>query len=158
MFNLSTYGSQVLGSGDLLIKDVTSSAQHRVGLESSTHSTYVFDKSSELLQEVTRETHTSVGSTGSTSGLYTSACLGQSSTMETILEMDPGKTRIRTNETSATLSPSGLSFDSDEAAIYFGANKTFRVKFFAETPKRLVFQYLDPSNLEYVTKFSCTKT
>lgn len=157
LLNLSSYGSQILRSGDLVVKDVTSSSQHRVDTESSTHSAYVLDPQLNHAQEATREKHTF--NEENNSGMLTYACLrsdGEFPIMATTLETDPGKTTITTNETSATLSK-GLSFNSDESAIYFGANKIFRLKYESEAPERLVFQYLEQNTSEYVTKFSCAK-
>ena len=155
LLNLSSYGSQILGSGDLVVKDVTSSSQHRVHTESSTHSAYVL--SEDHAQEATREKH--AFDVDKNSGMLGYACLRSDTefpTMATTLETDPEKTTITTNETSATLSK-GLSFNSDESAIYFGANKIFRLKYESVAPERLVFQYLDQNTSEYVTKFSCAK-
>lgn len=156
--NLSSYGSQVLSSGDLVVRDTASSLQYRVGSESSTHSAYVQDVSgAPPAQEATRQKHEFDSDTNS--GRYTSACLrsdGEFPRMATTLETCPEKTTISTNDTSAILSQ-GLYFESDESAIYFGASKTFRVRYLSDEPQRLVFQYLEPSTSEYVTKFSCAK-
>lgn len=154
---LSSYGSQILGSGDIVVKDVTSSSQNRVHTESSTHSAYVLDSQSDQTQEATRTKHSYNANIDS--GVLSYACLrsdGEFPTMASTLETDAEKTTITTNENSATLSQ-GLSFSSDESAIYFGENKIFRVKYFPVAPERLVFQYLEPSTSEYVTKFSCAK-
>lgn len=153
--NISSYGSQVLSSGDLVVRDTSSSSQYRVNTKLSTHSAYV---AGEVSQEATRLEH--VFDEGTNSGRYKNSCLrsdGEFPTIATALESSPEETTISTNDTSATLSQ-GLSFDSDEASIYFGVSKTFRIRFLSEDPKRLVFQYLEPSTSEYVTKLSCAKT
>ena len=154
--NLSSYGSQVLSSGDLVVRDTASSLQYRVDSESSTHSAYAVTGASPA-QEATRQKHEFDSDTNS--GRYTSACLrsdGEFPRMATSLETCPEKTTISTNYTSAILSQ-GLYFESDESAIYFGASKTFRIRYLSDEPQRLVFQYLEPSTSAYVTKFSCAK-
>lgn len=156
MLNLSSYGSQVRNSGDVVVRDTTSSLHYRLDTTSSTHSAYVIGGDG-LAQEATREEHIFVPET--VSGRYTSSCLrsdGAFPTMAITLDTNPESTTIKTNDTSATFSQ-GLSFDSNESAIYFGASKTFRMRFLSEEPKRFVFQYLEPSTSEYVTKFSCAK-
>lgn len=155
--NLSLYGSQVLSSGDVVVRDTASSVQHRVDPASSTHSAYVIDPDASDAQEATREEH--IFDSDTVSGRYTKSCLrsdGQYPTMAVTFETDPEKTTITTDETSATLSQ-GLSFNSDESAVYFGGSKTFRLRYLSDDPKRLVFQYLEPTTSEYVTKFSCVK-
>ena len=153
-----SYGSQVRDSGDVVVRDTISGDQLRVHTMSSTHSAYVIGDGGDDAQEATREEHIFVPET--VSGRYSNACLrsdGAFPTMAITLDTNPESTTIKTNDTSATFSQ-GLSFDSDESAIYFGGSKTFRMRYLSEEPKRLVFQYLEPSTSEYVTKFSCAKT
>lgn len=154
MSSLSSYGSQVLNSGDILVKDVTSGTQHRIDTEFSTHLTYVIreETGQQTLQQVTTAKHSVVNN----SGRFTLSCLKGEDYVEN-LDVHPEETTITSDETSATISSGGLSFSSDESAIYFGLNKVFRLKYFSESPERLVFQYLEPSTSEYVTKFSCAK-
>lgn len=163
--DLASYGSQVLSSGDLVVRDAVLSSQHRVdhstGLEVfSTHSSYVLSEGdSQGSQEVSRTVH-SLELSENLAGKYENLCLGTGDdfqSMSVTVETDAEKTRFYTNETSATFSQ-GLSFNSDESAIYFGRSKTFRLMLNTDTPSRLVFQYLDPSSSEYVTKFSCAKS
>lgn len=155
--NLSSYGSQVLGSGDLVARDTSSSLQYRLNTKSSTHSSYVTGEVGS--QEATRLEH--AFDEGTNSGRYKKSCLRSDGeyapTIATAVESSPEETTISTDDTSATLSQ-GLSFDSDEASIYFGVSKTFRIRFLSDDPKRLVFQYLEPSTSEYVTKLSFAKT
>lgn len=160
--NISSYGSQILSSGDLVVRDAISGSQYRVdhstGLgQSSEHSAYVV-LASGVAQEATRHVH--MYDSDKLSGRYSSSCLrteNNDQSMAVTLETDPEKTKFTTREASATLSQ-GLSFSSDESAIYFGGSKTFRLMYSSEAPERLVFQYLDPSSMEYVTKFSCAKS
>ena len=159
--NLSSYGSQIISSGDLVVRDTVSASQYRVdystGLtKSSVHSAYV-GVASGLAQEATRQVHTY--DPDKVSARYSSSCLcteNNAQFMAVTLETNPEETKFSTLEASATLSQ-GLSFNSDESAIYFGGSKTFRLMYSSEPPERLVFQYLDPSSMEYVTKFSCAK-
>eukprot|EP00903_Cladosiphon_okamuranus_P017783 g16368.t1 len=52
---------------------------------------------------------------------------------------------------SALFESTGLSFDSDDSAVYFGANKQFRIKFSDGTPSFLQVQSSDGAG-GYVTK------
>lgn len=58
--------------------------------------------------------------------------------------------------TSATFQSTGLSFDTDEASIYFGANQTFRIAFTDGTPATLKIESLDSVSGEYLTRFECS--
>ena len=148
--SISSYGSQVLSSGDLVVRDVASSSQNRVNSKSSVNSTYVVNP--ELAQESTREVHTY-----DQDGKYTAGCLRTDQgyqTMPVTFGTEPKETTFVNDKSTATISQ-GLSFDSDESAIYFGASRTFRIMYLGVEPERLVFQYLDGA--EYVTKFSCAK-
>lgn len=157
--SISSYGSQVLSSGDLVVRDVASFSQHRVNSvtrKSSANSTYVVDIDSGLSQESTREVYSY--DPESLSGKYTAGCLRTEGyqTMPVTLGTEPKQTDFVNDRTTATISQ-GLSFDSEESAIYFGGSKTFRVMYLGVEPERLVFQYLDGNTSEYVTKFSCAK-
>lgn len=96
-----------------------------------------------------------------TGGNYTIGCFKKEQELEekkncpTLLSK-PTFTKIFTDDVTASVDK-GLSFDSDQSAIYFGASKEFRIKYSTDTPQRLLFQYLQPSTQMYVTKFSCTK-
>jgi hypothetical protein len=150
------YGSQVFSSGDLVVRDALSSSQSRIDFSQSINSKFIsFDAE---VPEVSREVYSH--DSESLCGRYSTSCLRSDDTykiMEVTVETDPEKTIFSSGYTQATLSQ-GLSFNSDESAIYFGKSKTFRVMFSSDSPKRLVFQYLDPGSSEYVTKFSCAKS
>lgn len=168
--NLSSYGSQVLLSGDISVKDVISSSHYRVAQSASTtfdnnadlcsfHSAFVItDDPSAEVEEVTREVH--MFQPGDNFGVYRTFCrrksVGSSPSMDLTLDANPEKTSFFNKTTSATFS-NGLSFNNNESAIYFGGSQTFRLMLEAGAPKRLVFQYLEPSTSMYVTKFSCAK-
>lgn len=157
-----SYGSQVLSSGDIVTRDFAYANTYRVNDSTgdalkSTHSAFVLDGSA---QESTRMVQTY--NRTSKSGLLHLSCLqtdtGNRNTqsMTSTLSIDPEKTTVTCDSVTATLSK-GLSFDSDDSSIYFGASKIFRIKYTSESPERLLFQYLDPSRDEYVTKISCAK-
>lgn len=159
--NISSYGSQILTSGDLVVRDAISGSQHTVDQSTGLgiHSAYVV-LASGVAQEATRQVH--MYDPDKALGRYSSSCLRtdnneQTQSMPATLETDPEKTKFTSTGVSATLSQ-GLSFNSDESAIYFGGSKTFRLMYSSDPPERLVFQYLDPSSMEYVTKFSCAKS
>lgn len=148
-----SYGSQVLTSGDLNVRDVTHSERLMVNESvDATESTFVLDGTDTL--ESTRVVHTYDPTSGS--GNLTIKCLETDGLLTSTVSVDPGGTTIVSGGVKATLS-SGLSFDSDDSAIYFGASKIFRIKYMDESPERIVFQYLDTNSNTYVTKFSCAK-
>lgn len=154
------YGSQVLSSGDLVVRDALASTQTRVDVSYSINSKYIVSGDSEDLgvQEVSREVY--AYDSDSRSGRYSTSCLRSGDgyqSIEVTVETDPEKTSFFSGDAQAKVSQ-GLSFNSDESAIYFGKSKTFRIRYLNELPERLVFQYLDPTTFEYVTKFSCAKT
>ena len=53
---------------------------------------------------------------------------------------------------SAVFRSTGLQFDNDDSAIYFGASQEFRIKFSSGTPDVLSFEYFDSSAGDYVVK------
>ena len=53
---------------------------------------------------------------------------------------------------SATFNSTGLIFDTDDAAIYFGASQDFRLQYEEGTPSLLKVQAYDSTSGEYVTK------
>jgi hypothetical protein len=58
---------------------------------------------------------------------------------------------------SATVDTTGLSFDSDDCAVYFGASKEFRIRFEPTGIARLAFEYYDSLTDSYVTGASFLK-
>ena len=53
---------------------------------------------------------------------------------------------------SATFNYTGLQFDTDDAAIYFGSAQEFRIKFSTGTPSLLQIQSYDSGAGDYVTR------
>lgn len=155
---LSAYGSEILTYGDVSVRDTMTSSQLRVDVSESVNSRYVYEGGEvpESL-EICREVYTY--DADSVCGKYSTACVTKGegyTTMEVGMETAAEETRFLVGDREAVLSK-GLSFNSDESAIYFGHLKTFRIMFEDDDPARLVFQYFDSSTSQYVTKFSCTK-
>lgn len=98
---------------------------------------------------------------GDTGSIAIELLYTDSSNNETIistLTTDPSSTTITSRDDSetitATTNTSGLSFDSDSGAIYFGANKMFRIQYQEISgldPTMLSIQSL--SGTDYITRF-----
>ena len=161
--------SQVLSSGDLVVKDIVMRSSSHVnnkvvgGVTSGLSSFYVFDSSDTSTTECSRISHKvddalEQGSVD-VSVLYTDAGLSQS--MFTTLSSSASKTvfscKDETSELNATIGSDGLSFDTDLGDIYFGGNKEFRIHYAPAVsldPAMLQIQRL--SGGEYVTSMLVT--
>jgi len=160
---------QVLTSGDLVIKDVIMRSSSQVVEKVSGATTwgissfFVYDGSTSTTLETSRISSglNDIKDTGEIkfSVLYTDS-IGDQSLIDT-LHSSPSETTIRSKTTSAdtiaTFNSEGLSFDTSEGAIYFGAAKNFRIKFIEEdglTPSMLAMQSLDTGS--YITRFLIT--
>lgn len=153
----SSYGSQVLTSGDLSVGSMSARNKYSVSFSSdakTSHLAYVTDPVDDSVTECSRVVNEASGGVG-----FFSIGVLEPTTSKVVksFKSEPGSTTISTGETSATFGQSGLSFDSDDCAIFFGKDKTFRIMFTDDAPARLVFQCLNPATGEYVTKFSCAK-
>jgi len=162
---LTVYGSQVQDSGDLVARDFIYSNDYHVrdidsGLTAS-KSYYVRDSILEDVQETSRVVH-GISSEKDFGSLYmqTLRTDGGTSvktlpvTLSTVSEASTITTTTDSLTTTATLSNSGLSFDSDTSSIFFGGSKTFRIKYENITPPRIVFQAYNTTTSEYETKYS----
>lgn len=154
---ITSYGSQVQTSGDIFIRDATFS--EKLMAKESTGVDVKVDEGAHVLdgtetQEYTRITHTY--ESGDVSGSTVLRCL-DSSELKSTLKTYPLETNIVSDGITATIH-NGLSFDSNDSSIFFGASKVFRIKYTSDTPERLLFQYLDTDTDTYVTKFSCART
>ena len=155
-----TNGSQVSSSGDVVVKDTSHHSKFFVrgsdnfqDVVSSKHSAFSVDSSRTTTTEFGRE----VREFNLSLGKYAIGFLREAEEISETLSCVPGSTQISSDGVTATFAK-GLSFDSDDSAIYFGESRTFRIKFFAnDLVPRLLFQYLDPASNEYKTKLSCTK-
>ena len=165
-YDLST-AAAVSSRGDLIVRDLVTRSNYQVvnketsGDSTATDAFYVYDAALGETLEATSVKHTlnEAGTEGSVQVdvLHTD---GITQTMETALQISPESTKISSITDSAALSTtfgtSGLSFDSDTGAIYFGASKDFRIQYTAAAglqPSKLEIQAYDSGSSSYVTRF-----
>ena len=138
--------SQVESSGDIVIKDIIYSNDHHISEESVHISHSVLDSTE--IQEFSRVTYGTDSSREN--GVISFHTLSTNSTtsaqtLPITLNTDAEKTQITStvddNQITATFGIDGLSFDSDTSSIFFGSERTFRIKYEPSTPARLLFQY-----------------
>ncbi|CAM9935798.1 unnamed protein product, partial [Phaeothamnion confervicola] len=120
---------------------------------------YVYDSSLGETLQATRIQH--VLDEGGTEGGVNIGVLhteGSTQTMETAIAISPTSTVINTissdSAMATTFQSSGLSFNSDTGAIYFGAAQDFRIQYTAavdDDPSKLEIQSLVGNT--YVTRF-----
>ncbi len=150
----TVYGSQVMQSGDMCVKTMAARNRYTVSTESITnHRTYVTDASDSSVTQASTVINEVSGGAGFVSFGALDSVSGE---MVKTFKTNPTSTTIISDSKRATLS-GGLSFDSDDCAIYFGENKIFRIMFSDDSPARLIFQCLNETTSDYVTKFSCTQ-
>lgn len=136
---------------------VAEKADGEVG--STYNSAWVHNTTDSTTLEVSRMIHqideASENATISLGVLHTDASANQF--IEPTLTMTYDATTISAQDAadataSATFQSTGLSFDTDDAAIYFGSDQKFRIKFSDGTPSTLQIQSYDSSTLDYVTR------
>lgn len=161
---ITVYGVQVQDSGDLVARDVIHSNDYHVrdidgGLTVS-KSYYVRDSILEDVQETSRVVH-GISSDKEFGSLYMQTLRTDVTSVQTLpvtlSSVSEASTITTTDDsltTTATLSNSGLSFDSDTSSIFFGGSKIFRIKYESTTPPRLLFQAYNSTSSEYETKYS----
>lgn len=152
-------------AGSHFMRNITTNVLNMVGEKvdgekgSTYNSTWVHNTTDSTTQEVSRMVHeldeTSENATISIGVLHTDALANQF--IEPTLAMRYDATVISAQDASdatasATFQSTGLSFDSDAAAIYFGASQTFRIKFKDGTPSVLQIQSFDSGAGDYVTR------
>ena len=165
----NTYASQILTSGDMVVKDVIARSTYQVvekvagSVTYNISSYYVYDSSDSTTLECSRISHglSDDKTEGSVnfSTLFTNGS-GTKEVVETI-NSTPTSTVITARTTTDTLRTTfdntGLSFDTDTGAIYFGADKDFRIQFEDASgldPAMLKIQRLDGT--DYSTSFLVT--
>lgn len=162
----SSKALSVIGSaGSHFMKNITSNVMNIIGekedgQKGSTYSSaWVHNKTDSTTQEATRVVHeldeSSENATISIGVLHTDAA--DQRFIEPTLAMKYDATVISAQDSadvtaSATFESTGLSFDSDQASIFFGAAKNFRIAFTDGTPALLQIQSLDAGSGEYVTR------
>ena len=168
----SSAAAQIMKSGDLVVRDLlmrnSSQVEEKVDGETTygRNSFHIYNPVDDTTTECTRVSHglNDAGDTGSVSigVLYTDSNSDQ--TVVTTISSDPTTTSISSRDqnspevVTATFNTGGLSFDSDNGNIYFGADKDFRIHFEDQSG-------LDPAMLQvqskatdasYVTRFLIT--
>ena len=152
--------SQVESSGDIVIKDFVYSDDYHVNTEESVHISRSILDSTEI-QEFSRVTYGTDSSREN--GVISFHTLSTNSTtsaqtLPITINTEAEKTQITSvvddSQITATFGIDGLSFDSDNASIMFGSERTFRIKYEPSTPPRLLFQYYNTVSGEYETKNS----
>lgn len=166
----SSTALQVLTSGDLIVRDLVMRCSSQVTEKVDGDTTYgrnsffMYNPDDDTTKECTRVSHglNDTGDTGSMSIdlLYTNENSDES--LLTTYSSDPTQTSIRATNSSetvtATFNAGGLSFDSDNGNIYFGAEKDFRIHFEDQSgldPAMLQIQSLAEDGT-YVTRFLIT--
>ena len=166
-FDSSKALSVVGAAGSHFMKNLTTNVLNMVGEKvdgekgSTYNSTWIHNTTDSTTQEVSRMVHEldedSENATISLGVLHTDANSNQF--IEPTLAMRYDATVISAQDSSdatasATFESTGLSFDSDEAAIFFGASKNFRIKFSDGDggPSLLQIQSFDSGSGEYVTR------
>ena len=145
----AVYGSRVETAGDLTVGNITLSHSYRVSAKTgeqlrSSDSVFVSnEEATRISSQVDAENTTGSLAIGVRQGDNVSGILATTPTLTTL------GTKVNVDE-------KGLSFDSDNSCIFFGGEKTFRIKYELSTPPRLLFQYRSSSG-DYVTKFSVLK-
>jgi hypothetical protein len=162
----SSTAAAVSSRGDLIVRDLVTRSNYQVvnketsGDSTATTAFYVYDAALGETIEATSIKHVldEAGSQGSVKigVLHT----GSTQTIETALDISAASTTISSVTSSAALSAtfgtSGLSFDSDTGAIYFGASQDFRIQYTAAAglqPSKLEIQAFDSGSSSYVTRF-----
>ena len=167
-FDSSKALSVVGAAGSHFMRNLTTNVLNMVGEKvdgekgSTYNSTWVHNTTDSTTQEVSRMVHeldeTSENATISIGVLHTDASSNQF--IEPTLAMRYDATVISAQDAadataSATFESTGLSFDTDQASIYFGASKNFRIKFSdgeVGNPSVLQIQSYDSGTGDYVTR------
>ncbi|CAN0567631.1 unnamed protein product [Ectocarpus sp. 12 AP-2014] len=164
-FNTST-ASNVLGTlGSQFAKNVTCSVINVVGSKTTGasgntySSSWVYDTETDTIAEATRIVHTidedSANGTISIGVRHTDA--NSNTFIEPVVACASGSTTISAqddsdNTVSTTIDPTGISFDTDDACIYFGAAQKFRIIFRDGTPSTLAIESYDADSGTYMTR------
>ena len=162
---LDTKALAVVGdAGSHFMKNITANVSNLMcdkatGETSSTHnSAWVHNTTTSTTDEITRMVHTidenTEDATISIGVLHTDASLNKF--IEPTLQMTYDSTTISAQDAadataSATFTSNGLQFDTNAAAIYFGASQEFRIMY-DSTNALLLIQSYDATLLDYVNK------
>jgi hypothetical protein len=161
-----TVAAETLTGGDLIVRDIVCRNMYQIadkvngGVTTGSMNFFVYD----AVNKITLNTTTiefslnDAADTGSLElkNLYTTTAGVQS--VDTSLAISPTEIVFQAQDTTTslktTMDSSGISFDSDDAAVYFGTNKTFRMYYTAasgNTPATLSIDGLSDTTGTYST-------
>ncbi len=149
------YAKRVLSGSDFIIRDLGFQnmfqvREKTVGLTTIPTSTYLYDPSSMEAFEYTRTESVQKNDNGEINfSLLTDG------NMQTVLSTNSENTIFVNGECKTCIDSSGISFDSDDACLWFGYSRDFRIKYdSSSTYKKLLFQSFDTISQEYNTKMT----
>ena len=161
-FDTTTAANVTTSAGSQFVKNVTCNVSNIIGTRttgnsgSTYQSGWIYDSTADTISEATRIVHT-IDENGEAGGLsigvlhvdansnaFIEPCIQCSSTGTTISAQDASD-----NTASATINSTGLSFDTDEACIYFGSSQEFRIIYNTGV---LSIQSFDSSSGQYISR------
>ena len=164
-FDISTASNVTTTAGSQFSKNVTCNVSNIIGttttgVSGSTHqSSWIYDSTADTISESTRIVHT-IDENGEVGGmsigtLYTDA--SSNKFIEPSLQLAPTSTTISVQDANdstvnTTINSNGISFSTDQSAIFFGASQTFRIIYIDGAEPVLAIQSLDSSSGEYVSR------
>ncbi len=163
----ATTASQVLTSGDVVMRDLIMRSSYQVTEKVDGDYTYgqtsffMYNSSANSTQEATRVTH--FLDDGQTTGGVTIDVLYTPSTGSAVLHrsvvIEPSETTFTTIDstttTAATFDTNGLRFNSNTADVYFGESQDFRIHYepaSGNDPSMLQIQGYDSTSDSYITR------
>lgn len=164
-FNTTTASNVVGQLGSQFAKNYTCNVINVVGSKTTGvtgntfSSAWVYDTDTDTIAEATRIVHTidenSTSGTLSIGVRHTDA--DSNAFIEPVIACASGSTTISAqdesdNTVSTTIDPTGISFDTDGACIYFGASQKFRIIFRDGTPSTLAIESYDADSGTYMTR------
>ena len=158
----SIEGQKISKAGDFVMRSAVTSSLYHIGLNVPGNETNIAHRTF-ALDGGTMSNFTSLETSMNTSNTegHVNVDVLDASAMVTPMSISADQTVIASASagasSSATVDTTGLSFNSNESCIYFGASKEFRIRFEATGIQRLAFEYYDSSTDSYVTGASFLK-
>ena len=155
-------GAKISKAGDFVMRSIVTSNLYHIGLNVPTQSTKVAHRTFSLGHGTTSNfTSLEMSMNASNTEGHVDVDVRNASAMATPLSIGADQTVIASASadasSTATVDTTGLSFNSNESCIYFGASKEFRIRFEPTGIARLAFEYYDSSTGSYVTGASFLK-
>lgn len=168
-FNTVTASNVVGQLGSQFAKNYTCQTMNIVGSKTTggvgntTSSSWIYDTEADTVSEATRIVH-SIDENNSSAALSIGVRHTDASSnvfIEPVIQCASGSTTISAqdgsdNTVSTTIDSTGISFDTDEACIYFGAAQKFRMIFRDGTPSTLAIESYDADSGTYMTRSEFT--